>query len=431
MNYIMIENKGELDISSLILLGASTKRDDESKIGFFGSGNKYAIATLIKKKVEFHIFSGEKEIVVTTEQLTFRGKTFERILIDSQQTSLTTDMGPQWEEWMAVREWVSNSLDEGHSNIINTISSISGREGYTRFFIAHTSEIEEVIENWNSYFNFDRDDIKAEHLGDKIFSQTNIDDRLTLYRKGIRVHDSPGFVSLYHYDLGAFIINESRLIESTYMAGIHVLRFLNKITEVSILVNILKNAFIKRTWEANFSWRNGQSDKFSDTWRKAIADKVLIIDNVSGYFTDVMVSKPYYIVSIEFAYQVRRSFPDVIIYGMSDDGEELAFKKVEATKKIDFLLKECISFLEETEYAINYDIELVSFEKSEVLGRAYSNKILLSDKLFELGKKEIVSTIIEECEHLKTGYNDCTRAFQNHLFRLFLSEKEERFGHFL
>ena len=124
----MIENKGELDVSSLILLGASTKREDDSKIGFFGSGNKYAIATLIRMGVGFRIFSGNNEVVITTNDINFRGRTFKQILIDGQQTSLTTDMGPQWEEWMALREWVSNSLDEGQSNIVTDTENISGLE---------------------------------------------------------------------------------------------------------------------------------------------------------------------------------------------------------------------------------------------------------------------------------------------------------------
>jgi hypothetical protein len=51
MNYLLIENKGEIDINALILMGGTTKREDESKIGFFGSGNKYAIALLLRERL--------------------------------------------------------------------------------------------------------------------------------------------------------------------------------------------------------------------------------------------------------------------------------------------------------------------------------------------------------------------------------------------
>ena len=38
--YIKIESKGIIDPQAFILLGASTKRADDSKIGFFGSGRQ-------------------------------------------------------------------------------------------------------------------------------------------------------------------------------------------------------------------------------------------------------------------------------------------------------------------------------------------------------------------------------------------------------
>jgi len=43
--YIEITNNGEMDIDALHLMGVSSKRDDETKIGMFGSGNKYSITS--------------------------------------------------------------------------------------------------------------------------------------------------------------------------------------------------------------------------------------------------------------------------------------------------------------------------------------------------------------------------------------------------
>jgi hypothetical protein len=103
--WLLIENRGEIDSNALILMGGSTKRDSQTAIGYFGSGNKYSIALLIKAGIGFRIFSGENEILITTEDVTFRDKSFKKILIDGKETSLTTDMGPQWDTWMAVREF--------------------------------------------------------------------------------------------------------------------------------------------------------------------------------------------------------------------------------------------------------------------------------------------------------------------------------------
>lgn len=430
MKHIMIENKGELDVSSLILLGASTKRSDDSKIGFFGSGNKYAIATLIRLGVSFKIFSGEKEITITTTGINFRGQNFEQIHIDGQPTSLTTDMGPQWEEWMALREWVSNSLDEGQSNIVTETENIAGKDGYTRFYIEHSPGISKVIDDWNLYFTFDREDVVHENNDGKLFRQSNLDETMVLFRKGIRVYLADGTQSLYHYDLDHFSINESRIIESLYSAGNRMLEYLNTVDDVKVLRNILKNATTGNYFESRLSWKWGLAI-LSPAWKKAIGDTVIIVDSVTGYFQDIIVSKKFYVVTADMAYQIKNSFPDVAVYGINNEGTQIAHRKVEATKKIEFLLKECLTFLEETQYNINNPIEIVEFDRTEVLGLADDGKIFLSSKLFELGKKEIVRTIVEEQEHLKTGFKDNSRAFQNHWINLFISEKEERFGHFL
>ena len=52
MNYLKIRSKGKIDIEALSLLGASSKRGDETKIGQFGSGNKFAIAYLLRNNYE-------------------------------------------------------------------------------------------------------------------------------------------------------------------------------------------------------------------------------------------------------------------------------------------------------------------------------------------------------------------------------------------
>ena len=47
MQYLVIRNAGEIEPGALSLMGASTK-DSEEHIGKFGSGFKYAIATLLR-----------------------------------------------------------------------------------------------------------------------------------------------------------------------------------------------------------------------------------------------------------------------------------------------------------------------------------------------------------------------------------------------
>jgi len=48
MKYLKFKNNGEIQLEAITLLGASTKRTDNNKIGFFGSGNKFAILIAIR-----------------------------------------------------------------------------------------------------------------------------------------------------------------------------------------------------------------------------------------------------------------------------------------------------------------------------------------------------------------------------------------------
>ena len=53
--YILVQNDEEIDILAFNLIGASTKRDDDNKIGFFGSGLKYSLAYALRNNIEIKI----------------------------------------------------------------------------------------------------------------------------------------------------------------------------------------------------------------------------------------------------------------------------------------------------------------------------------------------------------------------------------------
>lgn len=430
-NYLMIENKGELDTTSLILLGASTKRNDSTKIGFFGSGNKYALATLIRKEVPFKVFSGGREIDISTEDVNFRDVKFKKILIDGQATSLTTDMGPQWEEWMAVREWVSNSFDEGGSVIGRNESECTGKEGCTRFFIQKTPVIQGIVENWETLFTNERTDALFVNSGFKMFPHNNGKNHLVLYRKGIRAfeRDTP---SLYQYDYDGFEINESRIVDNIYLASSQIAGKIAGVTNKSVIRNLFKHCNTKsNVWESNLDWRWGVR-KLSNEWLEVANERPIIVDTMAEFF-EHLTKKPCWVVSASFAMMLldKLGSDNITVHGLNEKGEAFAYKPTETTARMESLLNDCLEFLKKCDYSVDYPIEIVKFDNGEILGRAYKETILISDRVFTLGRREITSTIIEENEHLKSGYNDFTRAFQNHIFNLFLTEKEERFGVYL
>lgn len=432
--YMLIENKGEIDVNALVLMGGSTKRDSTSAIGFFGSGNKYTIALFLKLGIGFKIYSGEQEIVIETKQVGFRDKQFQQILINGQETSLTTDMGPQWDSWMGIREWVSNSIDEGESNIVNEVLEVNPREGYTRIYVEHHPDIENVILNWDRYFSYDRIDTLIEVGEYRMYPQIDTEkESLLLYRKGIQCYTTIGSKALYNYDLPVYKINESRVVSDTYDAKTETCKFLCKNADSKVAENILANGFTsEKYWEGGMEWYYYGMNKLSQPWRDAIGDRIIVNMDASGFYLAEMAEHRYYMVSKQMARAIKESFSDVVVYGIGQDGQEgLNWREIQPSPRMQYMLKKALEACQEIQYPVNYNIKVVEFDKPDTLGCAHNSTIYIAGKTFDKGMKEVVLTIMEENEHLKTGYEDESRALQTYLFQCWLTEKEERYGVFL
>ena len=144
-NYILIQNDGEIEINSFELIGASTKRGESGKIGFFGSGLKYSIAYMMRNGIDFKVFSGTNEIVFSLKSEDFRDKKFERICINGNPTSYTTSIGPTWsEDWFVLREIYCNAVDESNYQLIKSTQTVAGVDGKTRIYVELTKNLEEV-----------------------------------------------------------------------------------------------------------------------------------------------------------------------------------------------------------------------------------------------------------------------------------------------
>lgn len=430
MSYLLIENKGEIDPNAFTLMGGTTKRGETAKIGQWGSGNKYAVACLLRNNVPFKVFSGEREVLFTTEEKDFRGTKLQQILVDGKETSLTTEMGFDWRVWFAIREIYSNAIDEGGEIVVPSTEKILPREGKTRVYIAHTPEVKSIIDNWSHYFSAERTDILYERDSDnRVFSNDNKDQILNLYRKGIRCVDTEE-KSLFHYDCD-FEINESRVVSNTYGVKKKIVKLFTEMSSVETIKRLLMGIHNKEVFEYNIEWWLW-SQGMNSAWRGAIGNRRIVVDNLSGYFEEEMLHYECVVVPASLGRAIKQYFPEIIVYGFDTTDQIGTIRKVEQSQKISYLLKECSSFLKEVEYVVNYPIEVVEFIGNDgLVGRAKDGKILISKELFSMGKREVILAIMEENEKLKTKTPDSTvKSFKTHLFNLFLSEKEERYGTF-
>lgn len=109
---ITFHNPGRLDLNALRLMGVSAKTG-ENPIGFFGTGLKYAIATLLRTRHSITIEIGGIGYPIDVQPTEFRGKSLEIVTLAGEPLGITTDLGRNWTPMMAFRELHSNALDEG------------------------------------------------------------------------------------------------------------------------------------------------------------------------------------------------------------------------------------------------------------------------------------------------------------------------------
>ena len=425
--YIKIESKGLIEESAFTLLGASTKKDDNTKIGFFGSGLKYSIAYLLRNKINFKVFAEYNEIKFTLNNQVFRDKDFDVICVNGKETSLTTSMGADWEAWFVVREIYCNALDEGDSQInIVAESECAPIEDKTVFYIECNMDFDEIIKDWNLYFSENREDILSyDNKGNQIYAGGN---DLIVYRKGIRCYYAPNLKCSFNYDMNWIDINESRTIKSDWNFRWELKMYLQKCKDKKIITHLYNT--ICNTFEKGLDFAS-TSSYFSDEWLECLNGRTLVPYENAGYWSDEVELSPldYFVLPSTLIEGLKAKFIDKLkvigeINGVSTKGE---IKMCEAlTKKQQSLLKDARLFLASADYLIKYEIKVVDFLKSDIRGQALDNTILLSQKLFEMGRKEIVSVIIEEQEHLITGFGDETRAFQTHFIHKFVTALEEK-----
>jgi hypothetical protein len=401
---------------------------------------------MMRNGIKFRVFSGNKEVLFTTQKEVLKDKEFERICINGLATSYTTTMGPTWtEDWFVLREIYCNALDEGDCTLVKETENVNPSEGFTRIYIQATKSLSYVVENWDAFFSEDRSPIfvannvytsyltsapKNSRQSVKVFPKT----KGVLYRKGIKVYQNSKF--LFDYDIEHVDINEDRTAKHgdamTYAFASILADFPNEQYVVSVLISGQED-------ELSREYNSMQSTKPectpSSKWVEFSQKNTLVLRERSGnYQSEILRSKkPVYYVPQYFAKQIKKCHPDFNILGMQRTLGDVAYSDVEVTPKMKYLLSEVSKSLSEMSYNIPYEVQIVSFDDEDILGQAdlQSKTILVSDSVFNMGRRELALVLMEEAEHINSGCHDETRGFQNHLLTSWLTTMENSNGLFL
>lgn len=417
MKYLEIKNKGLIEPEALTLLGGTTKANDDSKIGMFGSGNKYALAYFIRNGIGLNIFSGENEIKIETNKKVFRGEEMNVITVNGSETSITDKTGPKWSLWQCIREIYSNAVDEGLLSF-RLVDEITKTNDSTSFYLEAKKEVIEFFQNRELYLYSD-DRVLFECEYGRILKKHG--EKANLYRRGIRCYDTET-KSLYDYDIFDISINESRLIESDSMAKQAIWALISRCDNHEIVKYFLENHTTQsdRVLENNYYidyWTSNYQLSFSSVWDKIFENHYVAPYKLGGYVQALWRDQTFFVQDALYKKLVKRYGSEVsALKGANGDNIKYIIK--DPTPLEVATIKKAKEFFTDCNFIINYSVYVVDFlveKESMLMGLAHNENILISSYCIEKGVQYVVDAIFEEYVHLKHNVSDETRNMQNAL----------------
>lgn len=388
---IVFRNKGTIDPRSITTFGISSK-DNDSAIGYFGTGLKYAIAILLREGCNITVHTGGETYQFGTERQRVRVDDFTFVTMNGEPLSFTTELGKNWKAWQAIRELWCNCLDE-HGEAFSseyfddqpsadeTVVVVSGREAAEAWSVRDT-----IILPTKPLVVTDQVEI---HPGQSRY----------VYYKGVRVHEL-GNPSLYTYNLTGHVdLTEDRTLLHPSLAGWYVAKGVSHLSDEKMLKKLLT---------ASKEWFEHGLD-FGSVY-------------ASNEFSEVVIS------------MARRQVPGLSQSAKScvrfDDNELLDLLPRMELGKVDAVrLAKAITFAQAIGFKVDdYEIVIIEHLGEGVLGRAANDKIYLSKTVFMQGTKMVAGTLIEEFIHLRHKLYDETRSMQNFLFDTIVSIGEQITG---
>ncbi len=417
MKYIKIKNNGIIEPEALHLVGASTKRNDSTKIGQFGSGNKYALAYLLRNGYEVKVFGGTKEITIETKKQEWRGSDWNVVYINGEKTSITTEMGKDWKFWQAIREIYCNAMDEG-GYTMDFVQEIKPIENETHFYIDTKKDVAEFVSNFDNYFATNKKVLFECSLG-RILEKTGTN--ANIYRKGVKCFMS-NKTSVFDYDFNDIDIDENRLVKYFWEVEEKIWGLLYACTKKDVILNVLHNS-------SNHDYMEGclsdvstlNASIVSDEFRECLKSINLAPHGYAGLLKADEVHN-HVIVPTKVFKSVRALIGDENVGDKFKVNRKGAmYRDIEITPLYEATINKAKEFLNECDLEIPYTISVAMFDEKELMGCVMNGGILLSDVCLEKGVNEVVNTIIEEYIHLKYNVLDETRAFQTAMITEFIS----------
>jgi hypothetical protein len=395
---IVFSNPGEIDVLSISTFGVSVKEGD-TPIGFFGTGLKYAIAVLLRTGHAVMIYSGEQiiEFTVTTE--TVRGKAFDfvQMAVDGdapESIGFTTELGKQWELWMAYREIACNCKDEG-GKAERMMERPEPEAGATRI-IVKGEEFDAVFSQSSFYILEDR---PACVVGD---IEVRKRPGSTFYYRGVRVQEFNQQGMFTYNDNSHIELTEDRTVKNQWEPAYRIAKGLLRSNDESLLREVITAS--DKVFEGTLDfhgWGVAPSETFLKVVGDCMSDRMMKVNRTAMKVWKETTDKKF-------------------------EPREIVLTRVQQIS-----VERALDFCERIGFQIRnaYPIKFVESLGEGGLGLAQDQTIFIAERVIHMGgTKQLASTLIEEYIHLRHGWKDMTRELQNFLFDKLVSVGEELVG---
>lgn len=440
--FIKITNDiGDEGVNRIYLekLGISTKRNDSSTIGQFGSGSKFAPIAALRNGWRWINVGFDENGPYQMEYVVKEENGFDCIayLYNDEfykDSSFTVDAGVlSWDEdFQIFREAFANALDEKIVNnaeySITLESEIKFEPGKFSVYITAAPGLIDIINDFDKYFSLNRENLLGNIANMKVMRPH--DNSPNIYYKGVLVSGGlrfDGLLPLWDYEFDNIILNEERRLRHSWDIEEKIVRAINVIALNNYdLAEQLVRAMNKARYETEglrsgyidyLAWPERDSNNIYKAWVNIHGERSCAVMSHMKEFTSHVRIKDYnpVIVENEFMYELFQHCGIPTVTDVIGEAVEFNFVpnlKPQMQKRFD----KAMSIIRDYDERVNHihDFKFYSPKENQdtILGIYRDSCIYLSMQAFR-DIKTLIATIIHELDHHISGLSDSDAGFRN------------------
>lgn len=371
---VYFANSGLIDLDVIRVMGVSIKRR-ANPIGYFGTGLKFAIATLLRTGHEVSLTRGGERLDLTARRVTIRGEQVSRVFMGEEALPFTTELGRNWEVWQAYRELHSNTLDEAgvisdQPQTADTVIAVTG------------AGIQMEFNNRDAIF------VSGKPLASNEFLEVYPGPTRYVYYRGVRAGVMPEELSFAYNLLCPMTLTEDRTFESQFTVEWKLSQLIPRLGHKGVMSALLEGS--GKRWDQKLDW--GMCGEPSPAF----------LEVATANYADMTVNDAARKV-VDRDLQERGVFPPARL----TDAQQGAFLAAFAP-----LLKLGCTLSPE-------DVEVVESLGPGVMGLFHRERsqVFLAAPTLDCGLETVVATLYEEWLHKEHHFKDCSRELQTFLFQ--------------